>query len=715
MFLIVVSAVFAAKFDDASEGDFNNGTYANTYYNATDSHVRLNSSYTYGNFTSRSFDSNQTSGWKNLSWTQTINPTLITVDVAGDVYKSADLGKTWLLKNKTYGGADAVEVVSLKNGTLIIVDINEGIWESADFGYSWKKVKADYNDAESEDALVMLADISDSLYIFETDEDVWKSNDSGRAWAKINDDFDDSSLTDDAKGAAVNRTGEIFVVTENASVYASADLAVSFVKINNDYNGADSNNATAMISDSKSLYIVHEQSVWNSTNSGVNWTKVNSDFNKNADSDNAVAAGSDSNDNLYIGDQSEDIYISSDLGISWKRQAVNLNGASGDLISLASYRISGLKFQARTDDDNSSWRDFLGPDRTASTYYTNSTLSALNTTDNRYLQYIAYFETPDSDFTQTLSKVTVNYEKADLPPYWSENVTNIKKTYDSDIESWVKIKWQDDSSLDKVLIESNYTGTSVNYTAVAVGNSYQHEAIMPAGYHYWRSHANDSSGNWNSSETSYFNISKASKIVNLLIEGKSINKEIIVNENANLTGELLHPSDGEVFIYEDGKEIARGIPPVSIIKLYNVTGIYNITTYYNGSQNFTADSEEKTLTVKSPEVVSSGRPNRGTPERKLGEELASQRAPQTPAPSPPSSVPANPVASEEYTLPSFEGASGTGPTGAVTGRVVEEGKSFFGEKAKKLRQAIGLIVLLGAMFTSLVIRYRKIYAGSIAK
>ncbi|MBT4153430.1 MAG: hypothetical protein HOE53_02160 [Candidatus Magasanikbacteria bacterium] len=86
--------------------------------------------------------------------------------------------------------------------------------------------------------------------------------------------------------------------------------------------------------------------------------------------------------------------------------------------ALAMYRrgANNLKFQVRSCDDASCVGEtFMGPDGTASTYYTESTTSTvglpskslLNLTANRYFQYQAIFETSSSTLNTELSSVTL--------------------------------------------------------------------------------------------------------------------------------------------------------------------------------------------------------------------------------------------------------------------------------------------------------------------
>jgi hypothetical protein len=94
----------------------------------------------------------------------------------------------------------------------------------------------------------------------------------------------------------------------------------------------------------------------------------------------------------------------------------------------------------------------------------------------------------------------VNYE--DLPPKWSNNVTNFTSPvfYHSPAGYQFNVTWVDDASISKVLIEHNFTGGEPqNYTVTTFsGNVYYYDyGTIPPGRYVWREFANDSSNNWN--------------------------------------------------------------------------------------------------------------------------------------------------------------------------------------------------------------------------
>jgi prepilin-type N-terminal cleavage/methylation domain-containing protein len=68
-----------------------------------------------------------------------------------------------------------------------------------------------------------------------------------------------------------------------------------------------------------------------------------------------------------------------------------------------------VKFQIATNNDNATW-DYVGPDGTASTYYTtpNTTVGSSNN-NNRYVRYKAYLSTTDTSKNPTITSVGINY------------------------------------------------------------------------------------------------------------------------------------------------------------------------------------------------------------------------------------------------------------------------------------------------------------------
>ena len=77
---------------------------------------------------------------------------------------------------------------------------------------------------------------------------------------------------------------------------------------------------------------------------------------------------------------------------------------------------SSVRFQIATNNDDSTW-NFIGPDGTASSYYTSSNQN-INTVHNgdRYLRYRLYLSTSNTAYTPTISDVSFTYTSSCIPP-----------------------------------------------------------------------------------------------------------------------------------------------------------------------------------------------------------------------------------------------------------------------------------------------------------
>ncbi len=590
---ILVSSAMADTLKDSSEEDFNKGSYENTAY---EDGVKLSEGNTAGRYLSRAFDAGSRASWQGLSWNANKGTALVLVDVGENVYKSLSQGEEWLTVNDDFnsGTVDAVEIVSASEGALYIVDLLERMWSSADFGHSWEKVNEDYNGLESSNAVVMAIDSSNSLYIFEDDEDVWLSEDSGATFTKVNDDFDNSSEGSNARGASSSSKGELFVVASNSDVYASKDKGVTWTEVVRDYNGDEANLVNDLAIDKNdSLYIINGQSIWSSSDYGLTWAKSNSDFNSEKDGNDGKTIAADANNYLYIVDASEDVYRSADFGITWGIIADDV--FSGDVKSMASYTQPEVKFHVRGDNDNADWPELAGHDGASSSYYT--TPGILNVQNNRYFQYAVYFERADADYAPKLTDVTISY--TDLPPAWSENTVELASFFAPDKKSWVQLKWED-GALENVFIESNYSGTAVNYTAEPAGEFYRHEAVMPAGTHYWKSIAKDKNGNWNETPAFAFTIAKAKPVINLAVNNQDGDIVIATGQSVNIIANV-SGAEGILILYEDGAELDSDSSTLTFLKTYEEPGTYGIRVVFAGSENYEGAEQEFSIAVKNPE------------------------------------------------------------------------------------------------------------------
>ena len=121
----------------------------------------------------------------------------------------------------------------------------------------------------------------------------------------------------------------------------------------------------------------------------------------------------------------------------------------------------------------------------------------------------------DTSNNQNVTDIQTFLIRDSTPPQWSSNSTNIVSTYSPTTSSQFNITWTDNIAVDKVFIESNFSGSPYNYTPSIDGNVRYLSAVLPAGNFYWRSFANDSSNNWNVSYQWNFTVAKAKPVLTL--------------------------------------------------------------------------------------------------------------------------------------------------------------------------------------------------------
>lgn len=188
----------------------------------------------------------------------------------------------------------------------------------------------------------------------------------------------------------------------------------------------------------------------------------------------------------------------------------------------------------------------------------------------------------------------------DDPPLWSNNQSTIVATYSPTTLSTFNITWTDDVAVKTVFFESNYTGTSVNYTMNNIGgNIYNYSSILPAGTYYWKSHANDTTGQFNSTDKWAFTIAKASSILNLTLNGTESNINLDDGDTIDLNCSTISgDATTTLELYNNGTLINTGTSPLGNTTTFSGVGTFNITCYYTSSQNYTGSYKSYTVTTK---------------------------------------------------------------------------------------------------------------------
>jgi hypothetical protein len=149
-------------------------------------------------------------------------------------------------------------------------------------------------------------------------------------------------------------------------------------------------------------------------------------------------------------------------------------------------------------------------------------------------------------------------------PIWSNNQSSTPSSYSFSTLSTFNITWTD-ANLDKILFESNFSGTSYNYSMVNLtDNIHNYNDSLPAGIFYWKSYANDTGNNFNASDTWYFTIDKVKPILTLSNNTASVNTSGLVgywrfeNDANDYSGWDNDGSDSNVVFNSAGGKFGNG-------------------------------------------------------------------------------------------------------------------------------------------------------------
>ena len=159
-----------------------------------------------------------------------------------------------------------------------------------------------------------------SLYAADNSKDIWNSTDGGTSWTAMTLDYGGGNPRD----MAHNSSGTFFIVDSNEDIYASSD-GISWTKIADQLNN-QGNDVEAFITDpALTLYAVDlAEDVWQSTNGGVTWTQRADDYGGG----NVKDMHLNSSGTLFIIDSNEDIWTSSDNGTTWNTITTDYGGSN---------------------------------------------------------------------------------------------------------------------------------------------------------------------------------------------------------------------------------------------------------------------------------------------------------------------------------------------------------------------------------------------------
>ncbi|HIK00335.1 TPA: hypothetical protein H1016_02215, partial [archaeon] len=170
----------------------------------------------------------------------------------------------------------------------------------------------------------------------------------------------------------------------------------------------------------------------------------------------------------------------------------NVQKSATEILNDYKRGILNLRFQARSDDDNSSWGDFIGD-------YTTPP-SNLSVENNRYFQYIVHFSTENVNYTPELYNVSINYEDTIGPEITFVSPTPANQNR---IEKWALINVTLNENGSAATLEWNGANETMNGSEM---NWYLNKTDLADGNYTFKVYAIDNLNNTGVSEEKWVNI-----------------------------------------------------------------------------------------------------------------------------------------------------------------------------------------------------------------
>ncbi|MCC5994254.1 MAG: DUF2341 domain-containing protein [Candidatus Aenigmarchaeota archaeon] len=212
--------------------------------------------------------------------------------------------------------------------------------------------------------------------------------------------------------------------------------------------------------------------------------------------------------------------------------------------------------------------------------YQNNTLVVLtqNLSDGSH-NFIVFANDTDANSPQTTQQ-SVTFTIRTIPQFQQINVTPTSFVYDAFNGIWFNTTiYDENNNQQSVILETNLTGVLKNYTLSNDTSThyYYFWNIKPAaGTYVYKFYANDTAGNWNSTDYSTINVSKANSYLNL-----TASPDWTVYDDQSVTISCSVRSELNVTLYRDGTIISN--PYTAKLPF----GIYKIECRISDSQNYT--------------------------------------------------------------------------------------------------------------------------------
>ena len=180
----------------------------------------------------------------------------------------------------------------------------------------------------------------------------------------------------------------------------------------------------------------------------------------------------------------------------------------------------------------------------------------------------------------------------EFPPFWSIDRQTLSFNYSKNKVYPINISWIDDSYLDNVIIEHNFTGSFLNESMNKMESVYQYLAKdLSAGTYVWKSYAIDAFGNWNSTPYFIVEIRKAVPEVEF-----SVKEKIIYPDKTDVRCVLVNGDEnGDLVLTRNDEIISSGKSIYEQERLS--TGLWHYSCTYQETQNYSSIRLEREVEV----------------------------------------------------------------------------------------------------------------------
>ncbi len=547
---------YAGVFQDATQVNFNLGSYFNTFYNSTVGAVQLNISQNFlnGGYTSRIFNPGGNATWVNFSWMQEVCyrcqlPSNQQTE-SGDFLRSANMGKNVLLLrlNENAGAtAFADNSGNGNNGTC-----NSGAGNCPTTGVAGKfSAAADFESTGADDFLNFSNPNSLNNFGNAISMEAWIKPESISGEPTIIDkdfasqfSFFIDTPTNKLAGYIVNSSG-------------SQNLLGNFVfSVNNWYH-------VAMVYNGSDIRLY--------TNGVLDGTPVNQ-------TGNIAVSGK----NLLVGAGWSGASITFPFdGLIDEVAIYNRSLSEQEIRDHYLRGVLDLNLSARVCEDAAcAGNSFVA--------ITGNSPQTLSLASNQYFQYKFNFTTENTTAGPMLYNTTISYNFTDnVPPSFSGFIEN--PINGTSYASGATYRF----NATITAIEGGRAGiefAGVNYSVTNASDLFTftrtnlNAGVYP--YYWW---ANDTVGNYNTGGLRSYTVSRAVSELNLTLNGTEGNRTIFIGQSLLLNGTLYRGDTGNLLrLYNNGNLIGQNAVEVSNLTQFNSLGTFNITVLYLQSQNYSS-------------------------------------------------------------------------------------------------------------------------------